>query len=184
MSKSQQVKHPGERLFIDISLMTHPNAGGTKHWLLIVDEATDYTHSFFFTKKNYLIETMLIWIKNLFLKYYIRIKKIIVDSSGENRMLQAKTNQKILGIKCEFTAPGTSQQNSVVERKFPTFMERARAMMALGGFDDYFKRKFWCEVVSTATKLDNMMVRHMGGKPPYYMFFKNFFLGNCCSSQS
>ena len=45
-------------------------------------------------------------------------------------------------------------------------------MITHAGFDDHFKRKFWCEVVSTATKLDNMMVRHMGGKPPYYMLFK------------
>ena len=37
-------------------------------------------------------------------------------------------------------------------------------------FDDHFKRKFWCKAVSAATKFDNMMVRHMGGKPPYYMF--------------
>ena len=51
-------------------------------------------------------------------------------------------------------------------------MGRARAMMRHAGFDDHFKRKFRCEAVSTATKLDNMMVRCMGGKPPYYMFFK------------
>ena len=29
-------------------------------------------------------------------------------------------------------------------------------MMTHAGFDDYFKKKFWCEAVSTATKLDNM----------------------------
>ena len=65
-------------------------------------------------------------------------------------------------------------------------------MMTHADFDDYFKRKFWCEAVSTATKLDNMMVRHMGGKPPYYMFFKKHpkyrnylrILGNSCGSQS
>ena len=45
-------------------------------------------------------------------------------------------------------------------------------MMTHAGFDDHFKRKFWCEAVSTATKLDNMIVRNMGGKPPYYMFYK------------
>ena len=45
-------------------------------------------------------------------------------------------------------------------------------MMTHAGFDDYFKRKVWCEAVSTSTKLDNMVVRHMGGKPPYYMVFK------------
>ena len=62
-------------------------------------------------------------------------------------------------------------------------------MMTHAHFDDYFK----CEAVSTATKLDNMMVRHMGGKPPYYMFFKEHpkyrkylrvFWGNSCGSQS
>ena len=39
-------------------------------------------------------------------------------------------------------------------------------------FDDYFKKNSWCEAVSTATKLDNMMFRHMGGNPPYYMFIR------------
>ena len=84
-------------------------------------------------------------------------------------MLQANTNQQYLGLKFKFTAPGTPQQNSVVEIEFPSLLWRARPMMTHAHFDDYFK----CEAVSTATKLDNMMVRHMGGKPPYYMFSTN-----------
>ena len=52
-------------------------------------------------------------------------------------------------------------------------MGRARAMMNHAGFDDNFKQKFGCEAISTATKLDNIMVKHMGGKPPYYMFSMN-----------
>ena len=102
--------------------MTYLSAGGKKHWLLIVDDATDYKHSFFIKKKSDLVEIMIIWIKNLFIKYHIRIKKIRLGNRGENRMLHAKTNQQNLGIKFEFTAPGTPQQNSVVERKFPTLM--------------------------------------------------------------
>ena len=47
VSKGQQAKNPGERIFIDISSMMHPSAGGKKHWMLIVDEATYYTQSFF-----------------------------------------------------------------------------------------------------------------------------------------
>ena len=115
ISENQQAKNPGERIFIDISSMIHPSAGGQKHWFLIVDEATDYVHSIFLKKKRSLDETMIIWIKNLFMKYHIRIKKIRLDNSGENRMLQARTNQQNLGIKFKFTAPGTPQQNSVVE---------------------------------------------------------------------
>ena len=56
-------------------------------------------------------------------------------------MLQAKPNQQNLGIKFKFIAPGTPQQNSVVEQKFPTLMRRATAMMTHAGFDDHFEKK-------------------------------------------
>ena len=51
-------------------------------------------------------------------------------------------------------------------------MGRARAMITHAWFDDHFKKTFWCETISTATKQNNIIVKHMGGKPPYYMFFK------------
>ena len=38
-------------------------------------------------------------------------------------------------------------------------MGRSRAMMIQAGFSQQDERKFWCEVISTATKLDNIMVR-------------------------
>ena len=60
VSKGQQAKNPGERIVIHISSMMYPSAGGKKHWLLIVDEATDHTHSYFLKKKSDMIEFMLI----------------------------------------------------------------------------------------------------------------------------
>ena len=79
--------------------MIHPRAGGKKHWMVMVDEVTDYTHSFFLKKKSDLVETMIgvVWIKNIFMKYHIRIKKIKLDNNG--KIFQAKTNQQNLGIK-------------------------------------------------------------------------------------
>ena len=71
--KGKQAKNPGERIFIHMSSMMYPGAGGKKHWLLIVDEATDYTHRFFSKKKSDMIKIMLIWIKTLFKKYHIRL---------------------------------------------------------------------------------------------------------------
>ena len=32
-------------------------------------------------------------------------------------------------------------------------------MMNHAGFDDNFRKKFWCEAILTATRLDNIMVR-------------------------
>ena len=96
--------------------MIHPSAGGKKHWLLIVDEATDYTHSFFLKKKSDLVETTIIWIKNLFMKYHIRIKKIRLDKSDENRMLQAKTREENLGSTRSQTLEMRSPSNHAMER--------------------------------------------------------------------
>ena len=50
-------------------------------------------------------------------------------------------------------------------------MGRSREMMIEAGFSQQDKRKFWCEVISTATKLDNMMVRKERTKPPYTLFY-------------
>ena len=112
-----------------------------------------------------------IWIKGLKTKYGIVVKNIRLDNSGENRSLQKECEKQNLGIIFEFTAPGTPQQNSVVERKIPTLMGRSRASMIQAGFSQQDKRKFWCEVISTATKLDNIMVRKERTKPPHTLFY-------------
>ena len=62
-------------------------------------------------------------------------------------------------------------KNSVVERKISTLMGRSRAMMIETGFSQQDKRIFWCEVISTATKLDNIMVRKERTRPPYTLFY-------------
>ena len=112
-----------------------------------------------------------IWIKGLNNKYGIDVTRIRLDNSGEKRSLQRECDKQNLGISFEFTASGTPHQNSVAERKIPTIMGRARAMMIQAVLNEQDKRKFWCEVISTATKLDNIMVRTDRTKPPHTLFF-------------
>ena len=147
--KEKQVPiRPGYRLFIDISSFKHERMGGKRHWLIVVDEFSDYSHSFFLKRKTDQIELFPIWIKELKAKYGIDIKYIRLDNSRENRCLQKECDKQNLGIILEFSAPGAPQQNSVVERKIPTLMERSREMMLAAGFSQQDKRKFWCEVIS------------------------------------
>ena len=170
--KEKQVpSRPGYRLFIDISSFKHESMGGKRHWLIAVDEFSDCSHSFFLKRKSDQIVMIPIWIKGLKAKYGIDVKYIRLDNSGENRSLQKECEKQNLGIILEFRAPGTPQQNSVVERKVPTLMGRSRAMMIEAGFSQQDKRKIWCEVISTATKLDNIMVRKGRTKPPYTLFY-------------
>ena len=111
------------------------------------------------------------WIKGLSRKYGIEIKRIRLDNSGENKSLQKECDKQNLGVFFEFTAPGPPQQNSVVERRIPTLMGRARAMLIQAGINSKEKGVFWCEFISTATNLDNIMVRPDRTKPPYTSFY-------------
>lgn len=63
-----------------------------------------------------------------------------------------------MGITFEYTAPGTPQQNGVVERAFATLMGRARAMMNQAGFPKIKREQLWPEAAWTATKLENILV--------------------------
>ena len=112
------------------------------------------------------------WIKGLAKKYGIEIKRIRLDNSGENKSLQKECNKEILGVIFEFTAPGTPQQNSVAERRIPMLLGRARAMLIQAGIDSEGKGEFCCEVISTAKKVDNIMVRPERTKPPHTLFYR------------
>ena len=147
--------------------------GVKRHWLIVVDEFSDCSHSFFLKRKSDQIEMIPIWIKELKAKYRIDIKYVMLDNSGENKSLQKECDKQNLGIILDFTAPGTPQQNLVVERKIPTLMGRSRAMMLTAGFSQQDKRKIWCEVISTATKLDSIMVRKERTNPPYTLFYND-----------
>ena len=124
-------------------------------------------------KKSDQIKIIPMWIRGLSKNYKIEIKKIRLHNSGENRSLQKECDKENLGIMFEFTAPGTPQQSSVAERRIPTLMGRARAMLIQAGIDSKGKGEFWCEVISKATKLDNIMVRPERTKPPHTLFYGN-----------
>ena len=164
---------PGYRMIIDISSFKHECMGGKRHWLIVVHKFSDCSHSFFLKRKSDQIELVPIWIKELKAKYGIDIKYIRLDNSGGSRSLQKQCDKLNLSIIFEFSPPGTPQQNSVVERKIPTLMGRSRAMMITAGFSQLDKRKFWWEVISTATKLENIMVRKDRTKPPYTLFYND-----------
>ena len=89
----------------------------------------------------------------------------------EKISLHKECDKQNLGVIFEFTAPGTPQQNSVVERKMPTLMGRGRAMLIQAGINAKEKGEFWCVVISTATNLDNIMVRPERTKPPFTLFY-------------
>ena len=97
---------PGYRVFIDICSFKQVSRGGNRHWLIVLDEFSDCTHSFFLKRKSDQTQIMLMWIRGISKKHNTEIKRIRLDDSGENRSLQKECDKANLGITFEFTVTG------------------------------------------------------------------------------
>jgi len=64
-----------------------------------------------------------------------------------------------MGILFKYTAPGTTQQNSIVERAFPAIFGKVRATMNAAGFNKKKRDKYWTEAALTLTLLENVSVK-------------------------
>jgi hypothetical protein len=85
-----------------------------------------------------------------------KVKKIRSDNNTEFKYTQVEDFLDEEGIKHEFLAPYTSQQNGVVERKNHTLIEMARTML-----DEYkTSDRFWAEVINTACHATNRLYLH------------------------
>ena len=159
--------NPGERMYLDISSMRKPSMGERQHWVMLVDEATKYKKSLFLKNKSEQVEPIIDWIKALKARHQIQVKIIRCDNAGENEVLERESDKNELGI----TAPGTPQQNGVVERAFVMVMRRPRAMMNHAGFTMAKRQQLWCEAAQTATLIDNISVQDSAKSPPFTQFF-------------
>ena len=151
--------------------MTQASSGGNIHLALMVDEAAKYNKSFFLKRKNDQVEVTIDWLKGLKNKYKIKVQRIRMDNAGENKMLEKSSDQNEMGIKFEYTAPGTPQQNGVVERAFVTLIGNGTAMMNHARFTVKKRQDMWCEAAQTATMLDNVLVQEEGGNQPHSKFY-------------
>ena len=175
---------------LDISSMRKPSMGGRQHWVMLVDEATKYKKSFFLKKKNEQVEPTIDWINALKVKHEIQVKIIRCDNARENKVLERESDKKELGIIFEYTAPGTPQQNAVVEKAFVTVMGRSRAMMNHAGFTMAKRQQLWCEAAQTAAVLDTILVQDSAKRSPFYSIlwsrckvcqaFESFWRNVCC----
>jgi Reverse transcriptase (RNA-dependent DNA polymerase) len=160
-----------ERLYMDISSIRMKSVGGSKFWVLLVDEATDVKWSFFLTKRSELSEKLIPMLKTISLVSTHRIKYMRCDNSGENVKLSEQCQQQGLGIQFEFSAPGTPQQNGVVERAFATLFGRVRAMMNHARFSAVKRGELWAECAATATKLENIVCDKGDEPSPHCKFY-------------
>ena len=100
---------------------TYKSLGGNLYCLVIVDDYSRYTWTFFLEDKSKTIGIF---------KTFVNKLKMNLSQVFRNTQVEEFCND--IGIKHEFSSSYTPQQNGVVERKNRTLITLARAML-----DDY-----------------------------------------------
>ena len=168
---STRSKRKGDRFFIDISSIKSESLGRKKFWLLVVDDYSDMCFSFYLKTKDELSNTMINFIKNLKQQNDVIVKTIRCDNGGENKLFEKESKEAGLGLKFEFTAPGTPQQNGRVERKFATLYSKVRSMLNGARITPTMREKLWAETAQTATACENILINSESDKCSYELFY-------------
>ncbi|KAK1632735.1 hypothetical protein QYE76_007050 [Lolium multiflorum] len=162
---------PLELLHLDLFGPSHYDTlGGSKYGLVIVDDYSRYSWVFLHKSKDETHREFITFAKKAQRMYESEIKAIRTDNGTEfkNYTMQEFVDDE--GIKHEFSAPYTPQQNGVVERKNRTIIEMARTM--LSEFNS--PHNFWGEAISTAVHYSNrLFLRPLHNKTPYELLTGN-----------
>jgi hypothetical protein len=172
---------PLELLHMDLfGPVAYLSIGGSKYGLVIVDDFSRFTWVFFLQDKTETQGTLKRFLRRAQNEFELKVKNIRSDNGSEFKNLQVEEYLEEEGIKHEFSAPYTPQQNGVVERKNRTLIDMARTM--LGEFKT--PERFWSEAVNTACHAINQVYLHrllkktsyklLTGSKPNVSYFRVF----------
>jgi transposase InsO family protein len=103
--------------------------GSNKYGLVIVDDYSHFTWVFFVFDKSEVQGKVKTFIRRAQREFELPIKKVRSDNGSEFRNTYVEEFLDEEGIKHEFSAPYTPQQNGVVEKKNRTLIEMERTML-------------------------------------------------------
>jgi len=156
---------PLELLHMDLfGPSTYQSLGGNLYCLVIVDDYSRYSWTLFLGDKSETPEVFKTFAKRAQREFQLPIIKVRSDNGTEFKNYNIGEWCDREGVKHEFSATYTPQQNGVVERKNKTLITLARAML-----DDYgTSEKFWAEAINTACHAANRVYLHrLLQKTPY-----------------
>jgi transposase InsO family protein len=130
--------------------------GGNKYGIVIIDDYSCFTWVFFFQDKSETQEVLKKFLKRAKNEFDAKVKKIRSDNGTEFKNTQVEDFIDEEGIKLEFLAPYTPQQNRVAKRKNRALIEMARTMLDKYKTSDWF----WAEAVNTACHTTNCLYLH------------------------
>jgi hypothetical protein len=147
-----------DKLHIDCSTIKSADTGKKPNksmWRIMVKAATNFKIIDFYTSKNKMVEPT---VEKMHKLKELKILPTIVriDKGGENKLLKQRAESKDwkFGLKYEYTARNTPQQNSMTKVAFATLTGWATAMMARANVPKAKRHAFFGRAAQTATLLD------------------------------
>src|SRR3954464_3594574 len=157
-------KRPLELLHLDLFGPPFDSLGGRKYCLVIVDDYSRYTWVYFFKRKSKTQQTVIDFANEAQRQHNAKILTIRSDNDTEFKNYTLDEFLSDEGIKHQYSAAYTPQQNGVAERKNRTLIDAARTMMA------EFKSpyNFLAKAINTACHATNRIyLRKILNKTPY-----------------
>jgi transposase InsO family protein len=138
---------PLELLHMDLfGPIAYLSIGGSKYGLVNADDFSHFTWVFFLQDKIETQGTLKRFLRRAQNEFELKVKKIRSDNGSEFKNLQVEEYLEEEGIKHEFFAPYTPQQNGVIERKNRMLIDMAWTM--LGEYKT--PKRFWSEAMNAA----------------------------------
>ncbi|WVZ52229.1 hypothetical protein U9M48_003311, partial [Paspalum notatum var. saurae] len=153
---------------------------GNNYGFVIVDDFSRYTWVYFLEDKTKVAHVFSKFAKRAQNEFNTSLVKIRSDNGREFDNTNIEEYCDEVGIKHEFSATYTPQQNGVVERKNRTLITLARSML-----DEYgTSEKFLAEAINTACYASNRLYPHclldktpyelLNGRKPNISYFRVF----------
>ncbi|GJV23603.1 retrovirus-related pol polyprotein from transposon TNT 1-94 [Tanacetum coccineum] len=154
---------PLDMIHTDIcDLKSLPTKRGNKYFITFIDDCTKYCYVYLLKSKDEAIDKFVLYKTEVENQLGLKIKVVRSDRGGEYVSPFAELCAKH-GIRHEFTAPYSPQQNGIAERKNRTLKEMVNAMLISSGLS----QDMWGEAILMATYLLNKIPRKEKEETPY-----------------
>lgn len=165
-SNSQSVA-PGDLVHTDVcGPMRTGSASGKRYFVTFIDDYSRYCFVYFLKNKSEVYDKLKEFVAMFRTQFGSTPKVIRSDRGGEYTGHEVTSFLKGEGIRMQYTAAYSPQQNGVAERKNRSLMEMARCMIIDADMD----YKFWAEAVSTANFMQNRLKSRAVDSTPYQLW--------------
>lgn len=140
--------------------------GKKRYILTIIDDYSKYTEVYFISHKSDVGEKIKEYIAMVKNKFNRKPKVLRSDRGGEYMGNELKRFLRDEGIKTQYTAPYSPQQNGTAERKNRSLIEMARCLLTDADLPNYL----WAEAVNTANYIQNRTITKGADAIPYQLW--------------